>query len=138
MAASYFEFKAPKQCELADQFIPGAIACCIDGSTEVCNKPLDEAVVPGLYRSLKLNADPLGSTTKPVSEAMVRNAVAIGVALVMLDVGTGFHFVLVDDITVDKFRVADPKYIDPKPLDWATLSSAYGNGSIEQAWSVNK
>jgi hypothetical protein len=65
-------------------------------------------------------------------------AEANGVALLMLDVGTGFHFVLVDAISGDTFELADPHYIDPVTTNWSEVSTAYGNGRIAQAWRIHK
>jgi hypothetical protein len=55
----------------------------------------------------------------------------------MLDVGTGFHFVLVEAVSGAAYTIADPHYINPVQTDWGTVSSAYGNGSIAQAWRVH-
>jgi hypothetical protein len=138
MAASAFGTIAPEQCTLALQFIPGAVGCCADGSTEACDKPLDERAVPALYSSSSLVADALGPAGTAVGEAAVRMAVANGLALLMLDVGTGFHFVLVDAVSGSTFELADPHFIEPVRTGWDQVGTAYGNGGIAQAWRVHK
>jgi len=74
MAASHFGMPAPEQCTLASEFIPGAVACCIDGSTDACDQSLDAAAIPALYKAVILFADALGS-----------DALASGLASVFFD-----------------------------------------------------
>ena len=139
MAASAFGIVAAEQCRLATQFLPGASGCCNNGSSTACNQPLGERAIPALYSAVGLAADALmSSPSSPLVAPTIRAALANGLALLMLDVGTGFHFVLVDGVTGDTFDVADPHYIDPVPASWDDLSSAYGNGAIAQAWRIHK
>jgi hypothetical protein len=137
MAAVSFGLNPPAQCDLATQHIPGAVACCVDGSTAVCNKALDESSIPALYAAMHMVADVLGSDTVPVTETMIRNSLGAGLVLVMLDVGTGFHFVLVRSVDDGTFALADPEYAAPVPVSWSDLNTAYGNGGLAQAWHVH-
>jgi hypothetical protein len=137
MAASAFGVTAPEQCELATQFLPGAVACCTNGSSETCNQALDERAIPALYSAVRLVADAFGPPGTAITEPAVRTAIANGIALLMLDVTTGFHFVLIDSVTGPTFDVADPKYPNPVAAGWDDVSTAYGNGKIAQAWRVH-
>jgi len=136
MAASHFGMPAPEQCTLASEFIPGAVACCIDGSTDACDQSLDAAAIPALYKAVILFADALGSDALPVTEPMVRNALANGIVLLLLNLRTSFHFILVDDFVTNQFQVTDPKYIKPFLTDWSTINQAYGLGNIEESWHI--
>jgi len=137
MAAGTFKLAAPKQCEIVTSYLPGAVACCINGGTAQCNQALDEIRIPALYTALKMSAEPLGSDTADVTEAAVRSALAGGPVLVLLDLGT-FHFVLVQGMTADTYHVADPKYADVVNVPWSQLETAYGNGALAQAWKVRR
>ncbi len=137
MAAGTFKLAAPKQCEIVTSYLPGAVACCINGATAQCNQALDEIHIPALYTALKMSAEPLGSDAVDVTEAAVRNALAGGPVLALLDLGT-FHFVLVQGMTAEMYHVADPKYKDVVDVPWSQLETAYGNGSLAQAWKVRR
>ena len=137
MAAGTFKLAAPKQCEIVTSYLPGAVACCINGATAQCNQALDELRIPALYTALKMSAEPLGSDTVDVTEAAVRSALAGGPVLALLDLGT-FHFVLVQGMTGETYHVADPKYPDVVDVPWLQLETAYGNGSLAQAWKVRR
>ena len=85
------------------------------------------------YDAMHVSGDDEHSVALQYVSALVRE---FGIET-MLDVGTGFHFVLVDGVTGDTFDVADPHYLDPVPASWNDLSSAYGNGTIAQAWRIH-
>jgi Papain-like cysteine protease AvrRpt2 len=140
MAASAFDITAPDQCTLATQFLPGASDCCSDGSTDACNQALDEHEIPNLYSSIALVADALASSGAPITEAMVRMAASHGFALLMLDLGTAFHFVVVESVNGPTFQVADPNpdFSDAIAVGWNDLKTGYGNGNIAQAWRVHQ
>lgn len=137
MAAGTFDLAAPKQCEIVTSYLPGAVACCINGATAQCNQALDEIRIPALYTALKMSAEPLGSETVDLTEAAVRNALAGGPVLALLDLGT-FHFVLVQGMTGGTYHVGDPKYEDVVDVPWSQLETAYGNGSLAQVWKVRR
>ncbi|HEV3086971.1 MAG TPA: papain-like cysteine protease family protein [Candidatus Elarobacter sp.] len=137
MAAGTFNLGAPKQCEIVTSHLPGAVACCINGATAQCNQALDELRIPALYTALKMSAEPLGSDTVDVTESAVRSALTGGPVLALLDLGT-FHFVLVQGMTGAIYHVADPKYANVVDVPWSQLETAYGNGSLAQAWKVRR
>jgi len=136
MAASTFGVTVPEQCALATTHLPGAANCCSDGSTAACNQALDAAAVPALYRSINLVADALAPTGGAVTETMLRTALGAGLALALLDLGSAFHFVLVQSVAQQHYTLADPKYNMPVVVTWNDLSTAYGNGKLAQAWQL--
>ncbi|GAC1560476.1 MAG: hypothetical protein NVS3B17_12230 [Vulcanimicrobiaceae bacterium] len=138
MAASALGNSAPPQCVLATKFLPGAKGCCVDGTTDACNQPLDASDVSGVFTAVGLIADSSALGTPPTERATQSALATNDVVLLLLDISVAYHYVLIEYFRGATYQVADPHYVAPVSATWDELETAYGNGGIAGAWRVRR
>jgi hypothetical protein len=130
MAGSAFGCNVPAQCDLASQFL-NVSGCRTAPSSTPCNQALNARLIPGLYAAFGMHA-----SAAPTSDPALQQALAAsGLVLVLLDIGTGYHFALLTGYAGGSYSVDDPRY-GASSVPYAQIASAYGMGSLLNAWII--